>query len=89
MIRLARDAAIYYLEADLILAGLAAGVDLVARAHETGAEVDAWTIDTTRPAVRDVLRTVLGLRVDQITTNEPDGSARSSRTSRDHHRLQP
>jgi glycerophosphoryl diester phosphodiesterase len=72
MIRLAPDAAIYYLEADLILAGLAAGVDLAARAHDTGAEVDAWTIDTTRPAIRDVLRTLLGLRVDQITTNEPD-----------------
>jgi glycerophosphoryl diester phosphodiesterase len=72
MIRLAPDATIYYLEADLILAGLAADVDLVARAHQTGAEVDAWTIDTTRPAVRDVLRILLGLRVDQITTNEPD-----------------
>jgi glycerophosphoryl diester phosphodiesterase len=72
MVRLAPDAAIFYLEADLILAGLASGVDLVARAHRTGAEVDAWTIDTTRPAVRNVLRTLLGLGVDQITTNEPD-----------------
>jgi glycerophosphoryl diester phosphodiesterase len=72
MVRLAPDAAIYYLEADLVLAGLAAGVDLVARAHATGAEVDAWTIDATRPAVHDVLRTLLRLGVDQITTNEPD-----------------
>jgi glycerophosphoryl diester phosphodiesterase len=72
MVRLAPDAAIFYLEADLILAGLQAGVDLVAAAQETGAEVDAWTIDTTRPAIRDVLMTLLDLRVDQITTNEPD-----------------
>ncbi len=72
MMRLAPDAAIYYLEADLILAGLRTGVDLVARAQSAGAEVDAWTIDTNRPAVRDVLRTLIGLGVDQITTNEPD-----------------
>jgi glycerophosphoryl diester phosphodiesterase len=72
MIRLAPDAAIYYLEADLILAGLAANVDFVARAKAGGAEVDAWTVDTTRPSVRDVLRTLLDRGVDQITTNEPD-----------------
>jgi glycerophosphoryl diester phosphodiesterase len=72
MVRLAPHAAIYYLEADLVLAGLTVGVDLVARAHKTGAEVDAWTVDTTRPAVRDILRTLLDLGADQITTNEPD-----------------
>jgi glycerophosphoryl diester phosphodiesterase len=72
MVRLAPDAAIFYLEADLILVALRTGVDLVAAAHETGAEVDAWTVDTTRPAIRDVLRTLLDLGVDQITTNEPD-----------------
>ena len=42
------------------------------RARSGGAEVDAWTVDTTRPAVRDILRTLLDLGVDQITTNEPD-----------------
>ena len=72
MVRLAPDAAIFYLEADLILAGLGPASISLRRAHETGAEVDAWTIDTTRPAVRDVLRTLLDLGVDQITTNEPD-----------------
>lgn len=73
MVRLAPDAAVFYLQADLILAALRFGIDLVAAAHDTGAEVDAWTIDTTRPAVRDVLGTLLDLGVDQITTNEPDG----------------
>lgn len=72
MVRLAPDAAIFYLQTDLILAGLRAGVDLVTAAHGTGAEVDAWTIDTTLPTVRDDLRTLLDLGVDQITTNEPD-----------------
>lgn len=72
MVRLAPDAAMFYLQADLILAGLACGVDLVAPARAAGAAVDAWTIDTTRPAVRDVLATLLGLGIDQITTNEPD-----------------
>jgi glycerophosphoryl diester phosphodiesterase len=72
MVRLAPDAAIFYLQADLILAALRLGIDLVAAAHDTGAEVDAWTIDTTRPALRDVLGTLLDLGVDQITTNEPD-----------------
>jgi glycerophosphoryl diester phosphodiesterase len=72
MVRLAPDAAIFYLQADLILAALRTGVDLVAAAHAAGAEVDAWTVDTTPPGVRDALTTLLDLRVDQITTNEPD-----------------
>jgi glycerophosphoryl diester phosphodiesterase len=72
MMRIAPDVSIYYLEADLVLAGLRTGVDLVARARSAGTEVDAWTIDTNRPSARDVLRTLIGLGVDQITTNEPD-----------------
>jgi len=72
MVGLVPDAAIYYLEADLILAGLRCGVDIVAPARARGAAVDAWTVDTTRPAVGDVLGTLVKLRVDQITTNEPD-----------------
>ena len=41
----APDAAIYYLEADLVLAGLDAGVNLVELVSANGAEVDAWTVD--------------------------------------------
>lgn len=71
-IRLGPEARIYYLNATLILAGLAAGVNLVERARRTGAEVDAWTVDSTRPEIRNVLRALVEAGCNQITTNEPD-----------------
>jgi glycerophosphoryl diester phosphodiesterase len=67
----APDASVYYLEADLILAGHAAGVDLVGIVCADGALVDAWTIDAGRPGLRNLLRTLIGLGCGQITTNDP------------------
>jgi glycerophosphoryl diester phosphodiesterase len=69
--RLAPHMAIYYLEADVGLAGLAAGVNLIERLGRGSAEVDCWTIDADRPSLRGVLRRVVGAGCDQITTNDP------------------
>ncbi|MDX6749392.1 glycerophosphodiester phosphodiesterase [Geminicoccaceae bacterium 1502E] len=68
----APEAAIYYLESRLVLAGLEAGVNLVERVKRDGAEVDCWTIDPGRPDLEGVLRRLIGAGADQITTNDPE-----------------
>jgi glycerophosphoryl diester phosphodiesterase len=70
--RLAPGARIYYLEADLVLAGLEAGVNLVARLAKGGAEVDAWTVDPDRPGLPETLRRLIAAGCHQITTNDPE-----------------
>jgi glycerophosphoryl diester phosphodiesterase len=71
-LRVAPGAAIYYLEADLVLKGLDLGVSLVERLTGDGANVDAWTVDADRPGLREVLQRLIGAGVHQITTNDPD-----------------
>ncbi len=68
----APDASIYYLEADLVLAGLAEGVNLVEMVRRGGAEVDAWTIDADRPDLRTLLGKIVRAGATQITSNDPD-----------------
>ena len=68
----APDAAIYYLEAKLVLAALDRGVDLVAAVTGAGAEVDAWTIDADLPDLRRVLQRLIAVGCHQITSNDPE-----------------
>ena len=68
----APNASIYYLEAKLILAALAHGVDLVQEVTGAGAQVDAWTIDADHPHLRDVLRRLIDIGCHQITSNDPE-----------------
>ena len=68
----APNASIYYLEAKLILAASAHGVDLVRAVTGAGARVDAWTIDADHPQLRDVLRRLIDLGCHQITSNDPE-----------------
>jgi glycerophosphoryl diester phosphodiesterase len=72
---IAPDAAIYYLEADIVLAGLSVGVNLVELVRCNGAEVDAWTVDADRPWLREVLRLLIAAGCHQITTNDPEALA--------------
>lgn len=72
MLGAAPDAAIYYIEADLILAGLGVGVNLVELTRCNGAEIDAWTVDADRPGLRGILERLLAAGCHQITTNDPD-----------------
>jgi glycerophosphoryl diester phosphodiesterase len=65
------DASIYYLEADIVLAGLAVGVNLVELVRCNGAKIDAWTVDADRPDLRSVLERLTAAGCHQITTNDP------------------
>jgi glycerophosphoryl diester phosphodiesterase len=68
----APDAVIYYLHADLVLAGLAMDVNLIEQVSRRGAEVDAWTLDADRPGLRADLARLIGAGCHQITTNDPE-----------------
>jgi glycerophosphoryl diester phosphodiesterase len=72
MMESAPDAEIYYLEAKLVRAGLAAGVNLIDTARRDGAEVDVWTIDADRPALREELAELMRAGCTQVTSNDPD-----------------
>ncbi len=69
----APDAKFIYLDIRFVLAADAAGFDVIAAFHQTGRPVDAWTMRDARPERRDVLRRLLELGADQITTDDPDG----------------
>lgn len=71
-LRLAPGLQTYYLEADLILAGLEQGVNLVERVGGNGAEIDAWTVDANRPDVRAVLDRLIAAGCRQITTDDSE-----------------
>ncbi|MGL4238569.1 glycerophosphodiester phosphodiesterase [Tabrizicola sp.] len=59
-----------YLAIPLVLAADARGFDMVAAFHAAGKPVDAWTMER---ADGPVLRRLLDLGVDQITTDDPAG----------------
>lgn len=65
------DAAIFYLEARLVLAAARVGVALPAIVKRGGALVDAWTIDADRPGLADLLEQLAALGCDRITSNDP------------------
>lgn len=69
----APDASMIYLACELILAADAAGVDLIAAVHADKRRVDAWTIRSINPTTLRQVRRLLELRVDQITTDDPEG----------------
>ena len=68
----APGAAMYYLEAKLILAALDRDVDLIALLSGGGARIDAWTIDADLPGLHAVLRRLIAARCYQITSNDPE-----------------
>jgi glycerophosphoryl diester phosphodiesterase len=68
----AADAAIFYFHIPLLLRGLDQGVDLVALAKATGAEVDAWRLEPWHERAAAQLARLVGAGVDQITTDSPE-----------------
>ncbi|MFW0796650.1 glycerophosphodiester phosphodiesterase family protein [Gordonia sp. CPCC 205515] len=62
-----------YLERRLILAADDRGVDLIDAFHERGRTVDAYTIYAVDDSSIPDVRRLLDLRVDQITTDDPEG----------------
>ena len=68
-------AAIVYLDHRLVLAADDDGFDLVAAFQAAGHRVDAYTLQRPDAAGLAAARRLLALRVDQITTDDPEGLA--------------
>lgn len=75
----APDAQMIYLAHAIVLAADAAGIDLVAPVHAAGRTVDAWTINHITPDTIPLIDRLLALKVDQITTDDPEGLAKAFR----------
>lgn len=75
----APEARIIYLSHEIILAADDAGVDIVAPVHEAGRHVDAWTINSVTSQTIAKIDRLLALKVDQITTDDPEGVAEAFR----------
>ncbi len=73
----APDAGMIYLAYDIILAAEEAGIDIVAPVHAAGRRVDAWTINRITPQTIGRIERLLRLKVDQITTDDPEGLAKA------------
>jgi glycerophosphoryl diester phosphodiesterase len=66
-----------YLDHRVVTGAADAGTDIVAAFHDRGLTVDAYTVPTADDATVPLLERLLDLRVDQITTDDPEGVARS------------
>ena len=71
-LRTAPEAEMIYLDYPIILAAEEQGVDLVAPFHDAGKAVDAWTLNPRHSRAAESLWRLVALKVDQITTDEPD-----------------
>ncbi len=69
----APDASMIYLAYEIVLAAHDQGLDIVAPVHAAGKLVDAWTIREATPATLAQVGRLLDLKVDQITTDDPEG----------------
>jgi glycerophosphoryl diester phosphodiesterase len=72
----APDAGMIYLDYRIVLAAADAGFDLIAPVHAAGRLVDAWTINQITPETIPQIERLLALKVDQITTDDPEGLAK-------------
>ncbi len=73
----APEAALIYLDHEIVLAADAAGIDLIAPVQAAGRRVDAWTIREASPQGLAQVARLLALGADQITTDDPEGIARA------------
>ncbi len=64
-----------YLAYQLVLGAADAGFDIVDAFHSEGRRVDAYTISEANAAALPSGKRLLSLRVDQITTDDPEGLA--------------
>lgn len=69
----APDAEMIYLAYEIVLAAEDAGFDIVAPIHASGRRIDAWTIRTLDSTTLPQVERLLALKVDQITTDDPEG----------------
>lgn len=67
----APTASTIYLAYPVILKAAAMGYDIVGAFHAAWRLIDAYTLNTTHPDAAATLRRLVGLKVDQVTTDEP------------------
>ncbi|MCZ4430429.1 glycerophosphodiester phosphodiesterase family protein [Agrobacterium sp. SOY23] len=72
----APEAGMIYLAYDIVLAAEDAGVDIIAPIHAADRRIDAWTINSVTPQSIEAVERLLRLKVDQITTDDPEGLAK-------------
>lgn len=66
-----------YLAHEVVTGAADAGTDIVAAFHDEGMTVDAYTVPTADDTTMALLERLLELRVDQITTDDPEGVLRA------------
>lgn len=64
-------ATMIYLNWRIVRLAATRGFDLVAPCHAAGKAVDAWTLNVTEPDAAAMLRLLLDLKADQVTTDDP------------------
>ncbi|RYE78302.1 MAG: glycerophosphodiester phosphodiesterase [Hyphomicrobiales bacterium] len=69
----APGADLIYLYWGIVTLSADAGFDIVEAFHKHGKRIDAWTIPTSDPASVATVERLLSLKVDQITTDDPEG----------------
>jgi glycerophosphoryl diester phosphodiesterase len=62
-----------YLYWEIVTQADDAGFDIVSAFHRHGTRIDAWTIREVTPATLVQVERLLDLKVDQITTDDPEG----------------
>lgn len=62
-----------YLYWEIVTLAADAGFDIVGAFHKHGKRIDAWTIREASAVTKPVVEKLLGLKVDQITTDDPEG----------------
>jgi glycerophosphoryl diester phosphodiesterase len=72
-IAIAPDADLIYLYWQIVTLAADAGFDIVEAFHRHGKRIDAWTIKTADATTLPAVERLLSLKVDQITTDDPEG----------------
>jgi glycerophosphoryl diester phosphodiesterase len=73
----APGAEMIYVDYELILAADQLGFDMISALHAVGRRVDAWTLHTTDDQTVPAAKRLVELKVDQITTDDPEALAKA------------
>jgi glycerophosphoryl diester phosphodiesterase len=71
----APDVDMVYLYWEIVTVAADAGFDIIDAFHRYGKRIDAWTIRTIDDASVAVVERLLAMKVDQVTTDDPEGLA--------------
>ena len=72
-LRAAPDADLIYLYWQIVTLAADTGFDIVGAFHAAGKRIDAWTLQVADAETKAISERLLSLKVDQITTDDPEG----------------